>query len=78
MGINQVREVARADMNDQYTVTVFLAEPELELSPVDARRFAQEIIRAADSAEIAAAADGLRPVESSFVPPVGPTGEVVF
>lgn len=50
MGISQVREVARADMNDQYGVTVWQEDELLELTVEEAVAFASEIIKAADEA----------------------------
>lgn len=51
MGIEIVREVARADMNDDLRVSVWQEKRELDLTPDEARQFAREITAAADEAD---------------------------
>lgn len=51
MPIMVEREVARADMNDSYGVTVWQDEPMLDLTTDQAREYAAEIVKAADEAD---------------------------
>jgi hypothetical protein len=79
MPINQTREVARAEMNDDYGVTLTLFELQVLLTPDEALAFAKEMIAAADEAVIARQQDMLRPIPpSTFTPPIAPTGEAVL
>jgi len=57
MAITAEREVARADMNDAFGVTVWQEATEMEYTPEDARKLAAEIVSAADEAERVAAED---------------------
>jgi len=67
MAIKAEREVARADMNDAYGVTVWQEAAEMEYTPADARKLAAEIIRAADEADRVVAEDRQR--AASISPP---------
>lgn len=59
MGIDLTREVARADMNDDYGVTVWQERKQVNYTPADARLLAAEIVRAADEAEHVALKDAV-------------------
>ena len=51
MSITVMREVARADMNDNYGVTIWQDEEQVDLTTDQAREYAAEIARAADEAD---------------------------
>jgi membrane-bound ClpP family serine protease len=57
MAISQVREIARADMNDEYGVSVWQEKKLVNYSVGEARALAVEIGRAADEAERVARED---------------------
>lgn len=57
MAITQTREVARADMNDEYRVTCWQEAEMVDLTPDEARAYAKEIVGAADEADRVAAED---------------------
>lgn len=57
MGIELTREVARADMNDNYGVTVWQERKLMNYTPAEARALSTEIVNAAAEAERVAAMD---------------------
>lgn len=57
MAISQVREVARADMNDEFGVTCWQDQEQLDFTPDEAREYAREIVAAADQADAIRRAD---------------------
>jgi putative aminopeptidase FrvX len=62
MGITIEREVACADMNDSYGVTVWQERRSMDYSTAAARELAKEILAAADEAD----AESQKDVETAF------------
>jgi len=60
MAITAEREVARADMNDSYGVSLWQVEELVDYTTEDARKLAAEIIAAADEADRVEAEDRTR------------------
>ena len=57
MAITAEREVARADMNDSYGVSLWQVEELVDYTTEDARKLAGELIAAADEADRVEAED---------------------
>jgi hypothetical protein len=76
MAIQQMRDVARADMNDAYGVTCYQEQELVDLTTDEARAYAQEIQHAADQADLVARQD--EQDRARYVPSVALSGEVVI
>jgi len=57
MAIHSKQEIARADMNDDFAVSVWQHKKLVAYTPDEARQFAREIAAAADEADRIAAED---------------------
>ena len=77
MAIIQEREIARADMNDEFGVTVFQEAQQTEYSIEEARAFAAEILAAADEAE-RIRTDDVHASSQGYPHMLGESGEVVL